>query len=303
MLIISHCADPDGILSAALAVRKAKKDKEDYSLMLIDYPEYDRLLEEIKNEKWGRISITDIGPNHPQKIIDALKSSKNFIIWIDHHQWDGKLQEEAGKYCNLIVQTNHCATYLYYSLFFGDPESQKLAQIAEDADFFVNKLDITPKLSNLIRYLNYKNKEKLYDLVEYFSENNELNSMWKKEIQKAEKEIEEAKKEIESRLKIKSIKGVNVGITFLNPVLDASLYGVPLMEKYNLDTGIFVYENGEVYKISIRGDYALEIARELNGGGHPKAAGGFLEKVGNENKVYELIFERIASVLEKAKIR
>jgi oligoribonuclease NrnB/cAMP/cGMP phosphodiesterase (DHH superfamily) len=290
MLIISHAEDIDGIFSAALAIRKAKRERENYSLLLIDYTQYDLLIEKIKNSKESRIIILDIGINEKRakEVIDALKESKSFIIWIDHHIWEDSILKEVSKYCNLVIG-NHSATYLFSRIFSNDLFSTKLARIAEDSDFFKNKLKISSQLSLLITYFNNFSKEKLYWLAEYFSENTKLSKEMEELIEKIEKEVEEARKKVEKNLEIIEVKKKKIGIVELPGILNPSFEGDRLKKEKNLDTCIMLFKKGGGYKVSIRGEKALELAKLLGGGGHPTAAGAFLESGDDLRKIKQNI--------------
>jgi len=290
MLIISHAEDIDGIFSAALAIRKAKRERENYSLLLIDYTQYDLLIEKIKNSKESRIIILDIGINEKRakEVIDALKESKSFIIWIDHHIWEDSILKEVSKYCNLVIG-NHSATYLFSRIFSNDLFSTRLARIAEDSDFFKNKLKISSQLSLLITYFNNFSKEKLYWLAEYFSENTKLSKEMEELIEKIEKEVEEARKKVEKNLEIIEVKKKKIGIVELPGILNPSFEGDRLKKEKNLDTCIMLFKKGGGYKVSIRGEKALELAKLLGGGGHPTAAGAFLESGDDLRKIKQNI--------------
>lgn len=274
MLIISHARDIDGIFSAALAIRKAKKENENYSLILIDYPEYDLLIDKIKNSGEDRIIILDIGvnDNKVKELIEALKSSKSFIIWVDHHVWENSTIKEVSKYCNLVIG-NNSATFLFSRIFSKDSFSRKLAKVADDSDFFINKLKISKKLSLIITYFNAFSKEKLYWLAEYFSENTRLSRDMEELAEKIEKEIEEARKEVEKKLEIIEIQKKRIGLVELSKILNPSFEGDRLIKEKNLNTCIMLFKNENGYSVSIRGEKALELAKLLGGGGHPNAAG------------------------------
>ena len=274
MLIISHARDIDGIFSAALAIRKAKKENENYSLILIDYPEYGLLIDKIKNSGEDRIIILDIGvnDNKVKELIEALKSSKSFIIWVDHHVWENSTIKEVSKYCNLVIG-NNSATFLFSRIFSKDSFSRKLAKVADDSDFFINKLKISKKLSLIITYFNAFSKEKLYWLAEYFSENTRLSRDMEELAEKIEKEIEEARKEVEKKLKIIEIQKKRIGLVELSKILNPSFEGDRLIKEKNLNTCIMLFKNENGYSVSIRGEKALELAKLLGGGGHPNAAG------------------------------
>jgi len=274
MLIISHARDIDGIFSAALAIRKAKKENENYSLILIDYPEYDLLIDKIKNSGEDRIIILDIGvnDNKVKELIEALKSSKSFIIWVDHHVWENSTIKEVSKYCNLVLG-NNSATFLFSRIFSKDSFSRKLAKVADDSDFFINKLKISKKLSLIITYFNAFSKEKLYWLAEYFSENTRLSRDMEELAEKIEKEIEEARKEVEKKLEIIEIQKKRIGLVELSKILNPSFEGDRLIKEKNLSTCIMLFKNENSYSVSIRGEKALELAKLLGGGGHPNAAG------------------------------
>lgn len=274
MLIISHARDIDGIFSAALAIRKAKKENENYSLILIDYPEYDLLIDKIKNSGEERIIILDIGvnDNKVKELIEALKSSKSFIIWVDHHVWENSTIKEVSKYCNLVIG-NNSATFLFSRIFSKDSFSRKLAKVADDSDFFINKLKISKKLSLIITYFNAFSKEKLYWLAEYFSENTRLSKDMEELAEKIEKEIEEARKEVEKKLEIIEIQKKRIGLVELSKILNPSFEGDRLIKEKNLNTCIMLFKNENGYSVSIRGEKALELAKLLGGGGHPNAAG------------------------------
>lgn len=274
MLIISHARDIDGIFSAALAIRKAKKENENYSLILIDYPEYDLLIDKIKNSGEDRIIILDIGvnDNKVKELIEVLKSSESFIIWVDHHVWENSTIKEVSKYCNLVIG-NNSATFLFSRIFSKDSFSRKLAKVAEDSDFFINKLKISKKLSLIITYFNAFSKEKLYWLAEYFSENTRLSRDMEELAEKIEKEIEEARKEVEKKLEIIEIQKKRIGLVELSKILNPSFEGDRLIKEKNLNTCIMLFKNENGYSVSIRGEKALELAKLLGGGGHPNAAG------------------------------
>ncbi|MGC9149930.1 MAG: hypothetical protein ACP5FX_02380 [Candidatus Micrarchaeia archaeon] len=298
MLIISHSQDADGILSAALAVRKAKIEKEGYNIILIDYPEYDILIGKIKESKEGRIMILDIGPSHERinEVVEALKNSKSFITWIDHHTWKENEKKEVSKYCNLIVGKNSTA-FIFSRIFFNDAFSRRLASIAEDTDFFRNKLKISIPLAQLITYLNATSKEKLKELVEKFSEEKISLEEIEKALEKGKEEIEKARERMKKSLRVYEKNKKRIGIVEMENLLNSSIEGNNLMKEKKLDLCIMVFKDEEGYRISIRGEKALELATILGGGGHKNAAGAFLRK----NDVFKVLERNISLIFENSK--
>ena len=248
------------------------------------------MIDNLKNSRENRIIILDIGINEKiaKEVIEALKNSKSFIIWIDHHTWENTIVKEVSKYCNLIIGKNS-ATFIFSRIFSNDLFSRRLARIAEDSDFFKNKLKISKQLSIIITYFNAFSKEKLYWLAEYFSENTKLTKEMEETAEKIEKEIEKTRKEAEKSLEIIEIQKKKIGIIELPKVLNPSFEGNRLINEKKLNTCVMLFKSEKGYKVSIRGEKALELAKLLGGGGHPNAAGAFLESNNERERIKQNI--------------
>jgi len=106
--LVSH-TDLDGIAAAIVTNKVINADL----IKFVDYTDLnDNLIEELKNEKVKKLIITDLSFNSPEFI---KKAEKHFeILIIDHHQFPKDFNSDKTVFMNT---SEHCATYLAYTLF------------------------------------------------------------------------------------------------------------------------------------------------------------------------------------------
>jgi single-stranded DNA-specific DHH superfamily exonuclease len=109
IIILSHKADPDGIVSAKIINEVIKADE----IRLLDYHEIDlKLAEELKKKKFNKAIISDMSPD--EEFIKELEKFCEILI-IDHHP--PKKDFNSKKTTYFCTKSSFCAAYNCYYLF------------------------------------------------------------------------------------------------------------------------------------------------------------------------------------------
>jgi|YelNatPaOPRAMG01_1025707.scaffolds.fasta_scaffold48272_2 oligoribonuclease NrnB/cAMP/cGMP phosphodiesterase (DHH superfamily) len=172
-VIISHRKDLDGLSSAALVLRYAAKHRRaPFVLSLKDYTDEDAVVEEkFLDLQNSNFIITDLSTNLPkiESILEKLRTVKswnNYVRWFDHHPTtDGARAALAAVVDHLDLRDSAtvASEITYDDLFvregISDAHAELLSQLGRDSDLLELKMAITPKLMDMVDYLNYLDKD------------------------------------------------------------------------------------------------------------------------------------------------
>ncbi|WP_394738996.1 DHH family phosphoesterase [Natronococcus roseus] len=218
--------------------------------------------------------VCDLCPDRYEYVdeeLDAALETADRVSWYDHHQWGDDVADavrEAG--VDLVVgdSEEECsADVVYRSLEYDfSPMYEELAEVTRDHDLWLRE---DPRSDDLADYAYWTDPAEYVEVVrEYGVDLPEWVGEFLTE-RRVEKEalIEQAV----GRSEFREIGGYTVGITYgrcsQNEVAEA-------MRERGADASIIVKPAGSA---SIRGtdefERCHEVAGQVNGGGHPKAAG------------------------------
>ena len=314
-LIFSHEQDVDGLFSAAI-LRMVYPDSgvilTNYGFQnMLDVK--NKILSFTQSHDSGTIIISDIGVNYESylPVYEALSTSKlrGFSnIWIDHHVWPEGMQEKFSPICEMMLCSEaemernglkKCATELCIERFApAKTYAKTLGCIAHRTDFPESLKFPLPPLTGLISYYLGK-KELNHKLYSVILENVSQGILWNTEMQEdmieAYRLIDESItrsigsmviKEFDFRPpgKTEQVRSVRAAIVKADSFVSRSLLLGKIIDETEIDLAIAYTPDS---KLSVRRRYdltdkGLEIdcskvaAAFREGGGHPGAAGGFL---------------------------
>jgi oligoribonuclease NrnB/cAMP/cGMP phosphodiesterase (DHH superfamily) len=248
------------------------------------------LIEDLEKNNKEKLIVCDLGLNSYLKNKINWDKVKGKLIWLDHHQWDKETLNFVRQYGEVIVDTSKCATAVVFDYFkntynFKFSEfDERVVEIICDFDLWKMKEEISWKLS--LALMDYDlEKYRLEKLNRGIIFDNELEKIYEKNEKKIKKLIETYKK----RGIILEHNGERILLVFDDR--NNSLFISHVFEnlKKDYDSLILVTNTG---RVSLRGkNNVLDIAKRFGGGGHIKAAGGFVN--------YPYIFRKINKWLFK----
>jgi oligoribonuclease NrnB/cAMP/cGMP phosphodiesterase (DHH superfamily) len=330
-LIFSHEQDVDGLFSAAV-LRMVYPQSEviltNYgfqNMMAVK----NKILSFTQSHNLGTIIISDIGINYESymPVYEALSTSKQrgfSNIWIDHHVWPEGTEEKFSPICEMVLCSEtemgrngvkKCATELCIERFApASAYAKTLGCIAHRTDFPESVKFPLPPLTGLISYYLGKKelKHKLYSVI---LDNVSRGILWNTEMQEdmieASRLIDESIARSISSMVIKEfdfkpsgtieqVKNVRVAIAKADSFVSRSLLLGKIIDESEIDLAVAYTSDG---KLSLRRRHSLPekglhidcskvAAAFCEGGGHPGAAGGFLntsiEQNGDDAAIIEI---------------
>ena len=263
--------DADGLACVAL-VREARGDA---ALVPAGPHEMDEAIEYLAEyaDEGVDAYICDLCPDERDDLegLGELVERANSVSWFDHHQWDDEIADrvrETGVELVVGDSDEECtADVALRSLEYAfDDRFAELAAVTRDHDLWLRE---DPRSDDLADYAHWEDPEAYVDVVR------EHGADLPEEVLEflAERRVEKealVEKAVE-RAELKEIDGVTVGVTYgrcsQNEVAEA-------LREQGADASVIVKPAGSA---SIRGTDAFqrchEVAGQVNGGGHPKAAG------------------------------
>jgi uncharacterized protein len=330
-LIFSHEQDVDGLFSAAV-LRMVYPQSEviltNYGFQNM-LAVKDKILSFTQSRYCGAIIISDIGINYESylPVYEALSTSKRrgfSNVWIDHHVWPEGLEEKFSPICEMVLRSEteigsnglkKCATELCIERFApASAYAKTLGYIAHRTDFPESVRFPLPPLTGLISYYLGK-KELNHKLYSVILDNVSRGILWNTEMQgdmiEASRLIDESIARSISSMVIKEfdfkppgtieqVKNVRVAIAKADSFLSRSLLLGKIIDESEIDLAVAYTSDG---KLSLRRRHTLpekglhidcsKVAAEFReGGGHPGAAGGFLntsiEQNGDDAAIIEI---------------
>jgi oligoribonuclease NrnB/cAMP/cGMP phosphodiesterase (DHH superfamily) len=231
----------------------------------------DRVADHI--EPGARVFVCDLVPDDFHYIagqFERLAERARSIEWFDHHQWDPADMERVREGARLVVgdSDEECSADVTLGALdheFG-PESAELAAVTRDHDLWLRE---DPRSDDLADFAYWADPE---EYVETVSEHGadlpaEIEAYLGEQRVEKEALIERA---IE-RAEFEEVGPWTVGVTYgrcsQNEVCEA-------LREAGADAAVVVKPSGSA---SVRGSEGFErcheVAGQVNGGGHPKAAG------------------------------
>ncbi|WP_181691083.1 DHH family phosphoesterase [Natronomonas sp. LN261] len=216
--------------------------------------------------------LCDLCPDSASDVeaLPSVAESADTVRWFDHHQWDEALSETVSEYAELVVGDSDAVCTTDVALeeieFEFDERYAELAAVTRDHDLWLRE---DPRSDDLADYAYWADPgEYVETVVEHGADLPETVGAFleKKRVEK-DALIEKAT----DRAELREVGAWTVGVTYgrcsQNEVAEA-------MRERGADASVIVKPAGSA---SIRGtddfERCHEVARQVNGGGHPKAAG------------------------------
>ncbi|RLM53325.1 phosphohydrolase [Halobellus sp. Atlit-31R] len=218
--------------------------------------------------------VCDLCPDDYRWIADELDAASDLaasVAWYDHHQWDDETMDavrEAG--VDLVVgeSDEECSTDVTLRSLDYDFDEQwvELAAVTRDHDLWQKE---DPRSDDLADYAYWVGPEEYVAVVGTFGV--DLPEIVEQYIELRRVEKQELIEAAVSRAELKQIGPWTVGVTYgrcsQNEVAEA-------LREQGADAAVVVKPAGSA---SIRGSETFErahdVAGQVNGGGHPRAAG------------------------------
>ena len=220
------------------------------------------------------VFVCDIAPDEYDSIAEPLETicaKSERVSWYDHHQWPQEVAEAVGEAgVDLVVgdSDEECSTDVALrSLDYAfDDRFVELAAVTRDHDLWLNE---DPRSKDLADYAYWTGPEEYAAVVGAYGA--DLPDPVERYIAHRRVEKEQLIELAVDRAAYKQIGPWTVGVTYgrcsQNEVADG-------LQAEGADAAVIVKPSGSA---SIRGSETFEqahlVARQVEGGGHPKAAG------------------------------
>jgi oligoribonuclease NrnB/cAMP/cGMP phosphodiesterase (DHH superfamily) len=270
--------DDDGVSADETPIVEATTDgrtSHEVALVPAGPHEIDTALEYVAEyaEPGAGVFVCDLAPDDEDDVasLPAVVDRAAEVRWFDHHQWEPAMVErvrEAG--VDLVVgdSDEECtADVALRSLDRAFPDRfRDLAAVTRDHDLWLRE---DPRSDDLADYAYWEDSETYVAVVRQHG----ADLPPEVEAYVAERRVEKdalVEKAVE-RAQLREVNGWTVGVTYgrcsQNEVAEA-------LREAGADASVIVKPSGSA---SIRGTEAFErcheVAAQVNGGGHPKAAG------------------------------
>jgi len=220
------------------------------------------------------VYICDIAPDSYEAVADPLETIRDRddrVSWYDHHQWPEAVADAVRDIgVDLVVGDSdaECSTDVTLRSLEYDFDEQftELAAVTRDHDLWIND---DPRSKDLADYAFWTDAEEYAAVVGAYGAS--LPQPVEEYISHRRVEKEQLIAKAVDRAAYKSVGPWTVGVTYgrcsQNEVADE-------LQAAGADAAVIVKPSGSA---SIRGGEGFEsahlVARQVNGGGHPKAAG------------------------------
>ena len=220
------------------------------------------------------IFVCDLAPDKYEYVdeeLEAALETASAVAWYDHHQWDDEVADavrEAGVDLVIGDSDEECsADVVYRSLEYAfDDRYAELAAVTRDHDLWLRE---DPRSDDLADYAYWTDPAEYVEVVREYGV--DLPDWVRDYIEERRVEKEALIDRAVGRAEYREIGDYTVGVTYgrcsQNEVAEA-------MREKGADASVIVKPAGSA---SIRGtdefDRCHEVAKKVNGGGHPKAAG------------------------------
>jgi oligoribonuclease NrnB/cAMP/cGMP phosphodiesterase (DHH superfamily) len=300
-----YCSEQlDGIAAAAILFRYARLRKAKIRLGgFLNYQNIEEKFQEMSNLKGDLIFILDFPPEQIQNLEDKFKQiSKNnkLAYWNCHHPYDAATISTMMKYIHSLdfsgtlknstkKESKLCSADLTCNKFLPkDLVAIELKTLAHDIEFWIRQNQTAIKLADLIQ--SGFNKKELVDILS-------RGVVWSDRFEKIKEEYLQKKtkalNDLMKNLVIKKYVDLRFGFALSSSILGTADAGQKMLDSHTaIDVSIILFRNG---KISFRRkdniDMDLSKIGELfDGGGHPYASGGRIQKNISSENLDKIIF-------------
>ncbi|NWF96072.1 MAG: hypothetical protein HXY34_07990 [Candidatus Thorarchaeota archaeon] len=172
---VSHDKDVDGLASAAIACRYAKKNGLPYAVSLTDYGSFGNAFSTVAGLRNTLIVVTDLGIDIESVglVSEALRRAVAQgcrVVWLDHHRWPEKCLKvvlSLGNKPVLKMRHDLCAAEIAFRVLMpDDPVSESLARIAHDTDFNLRQIDAATALTDALSVIRFSAIERKEDVTQ-----------------------------------------------------------------------------------------------------------------------------------------
>jgi oligoribonuclease NrnB/cAMP/cGMP phosphodiesterase (DHH superfamily) len=216
--------------------------------------------------------VCDLCPDAESDVgaLPLVAERADSVRWFDHHQWDDGLREYVAEHAELVVGPSEevCTADVALECLDHDfPERYaELAAVTRDHDLWLRE---DPRSDDLADYAHWAEPEEYIETV--VDHGADLPADVEAFLEERRVEKEALVRKAVDRAEYKAVGEWTVGVTYgrcsQNEVAEA-------MREAGADASVVVKPAGSA---SIRGTDAFErcheVAGQVNGGGHPKAAG------------------------------
>ena len=264
--------DADGLTAAAII----EELHGEITLVPTEPHRFERTLKHLAPEIEPEMTvyILDLSPDSLEEIESALETlveKAKSVSWFDHHQWEPSLEEsvrDAGVILDIGSSDEVCTADVTLESLNGsfDERWDDLVEVVRDHDLWIRE---DPRSDDIADFAYWSEPTEFIETVRAHGADLPPEAEAFIEVRRAEKNalIELAV----SRAELLDIEGYTVGITYgrcsQNEVAQA-------LREQGAEAAVVIKPSGG---ISLRGTDSFqrchEVAGQLGGGGHPKAAG------------------------------
>ncbi len=304
-MFVIYCSEQlDGIAAAAILFRYARLKNANFRMGgFLNYTNIEETFEEMTKLKGALIFILDFSPEQITDLNEKLKKiSKNNKIayWNCHHPYDaitittmmqhvhsldfsGALKNSTKK------ETKQCSADMTCNKFLPtDSVAIKLKTLAHDIEFWIRKNQTAVKLADLIQ--SGFDKKELVDILS-------RGVFWSERFEKIKEEYLQKKtkalQDLMKNLVIKKYVDLRFGFVLASTILSSADAGQKMLDSHTaMDVAVILFRNGKI-SFRRRDDIDVDLSKisELfDGGGHPYAAGGKIQKNISSENLEKIIF-------------
>jgi len=309
-VIFSHRRDVDGLISAAIFLRRFR----DAKLNFVDYGKenVEELIKKLYALSQGDfVVIADFGldDDYAKRLSDVLSelTKKGAIVyWLDHHNWSEQsisLVKQAGVHLLKVKDDEACGAELVHKLFGGnDKFSLTLSQIAHSTDFHLPLDEVAKTLVCVVDYYNSMEKsvcdKNLERLAQNLAEGVFLDSLIYEHFLEYKKQEEKAIEQLLKDTRTFKVNDFVVAVGFAKDPLGPTKTCDIIRENVKSDIQVYVKGKKVSFRRSNNAIDCSKIAKNLSGGGHEYAAGG--ELAFDAEKHRDEALEEIKKAIQKA---
>ena len=312
LFIVTH-TDLDGVGSAAVYLRLSGVEEGFATIVYAEPYNLDEVLDSLEDniDSGDRLAIADLGPNKAvfERVVNTLSSITRKgveVEWYDHHIWEpGEIEALAKAGVKVHVDRSTCATGVVARYYPEEHEAdvddvtKRIVRAVCAADLWRWDDPLAPKLFRVAG--NRHDAEWKTRLAFKLARG----VLWDEEL--AERLEDYINKELAGmdaalrKVVIVGSPGCRVAATLKEEGPPSnSIIGALLLSRYNADIAVIIRPNGAISLRSRRVDVQI-IAKELGGGGHPRAAGARV-KIGLLTRLLSLFYpkalpRRVASLI------
>ncbi|MEB2837310.1 MAG: DHHA1 domain-containing protein [Desulfurococcales archaeon] len=313
LFIVTH-TDLDGVGSAAVYLRLSGVEEGFATIVYAEPYNLDEVLDNLQDnvDSGDRLVIADLGPNKAVfervvEIVSSLSRKGVEVEWYDHHVWEPSEVDALSKAgVRIHVDRSTCATGVV-ARYYPEEHEAKADDVTERIVSAVCAADLwrwdDPLAPKLFRVAGNRHETEWKTRLAFKLAKGVL---WDEEM--AERLEDYVNKELagmDATLRRVVVMGsagscrVAATIKEEGPPSN-SIIGALLLSRYNADIAVIIRPNGAISLRSRRVNVQI-LAKELGGGGHPRAAGARV-KIGLLTRLLSLFYpkalpRRVASLI------